>query len=69
MSQVFRVPEDQIHEDASPQTISHWDSLSHMNLVIALEEAFAIQFQDQEIVQMTSYEAILSKVSLKACPA
>lgn len=66
MSQVFRVAEDQIREGASPQTISNWDSLAHMNLVLALEEEFGVQFQDQELVQMTSFEAILSSLALKA---
>ena len=69
MSQVFRVTEDQIKEGASPATIGHWDSLAHMNLIVALEEEFGVQFQVEEIIQMTSLEAILSNLKLKACPS
>lgn len=63
MSQVFRVDENQIGDDASPQTIGTWNSLAHINLVVALEEEFGVQFQDQEIVQMTSLKEILSRLS------
>lgn len=66
MSQIFRVAEDHIREDASSLTIDSWDSLAHMNLIAALEEEFGVQFQDQEIIQMTSFEAILSSLALKA---
>ena len=66
MSQVFRVSEEQITGDASPKTLLNWDSLAHMNMIAALEETFGVQFQDQEIIQMTSFEAVLSSLTAKA---
>ena len=46
MSAVFEVSPYQINYESSPDTIETWDSLKHMNLIIALEEEFKIQFTD-----------------------
>lgn len=59
MSAVFEIPIDQISEDSSPDTIESWDSLKHMNLVIALEEEFDCQFSDSEILDLLSYKLIM----------
>ena len=48
-----------IREDSSPDTIEAWDSLRHMNLVLALEEAFGIQFTEEEIVEMLNVQLIV----------
>ena len=49
MSSVFHVPVEKIKDDASPDTIESWDSLKHMNLIVALEEEFRTEFNDNEI--------------------
>ena len=59
MAQVFEVPLDTVPDDASPDTIKSWDSLRHMNLVLAMEEEFGVQFTDEQIVQMLSLELIV----------
>ena len=46
MSLVFELPIKDISKNSSPETIETWDSLKHMNLVIALEEEFKIEFSD-----------------------
>ncbi len=60
MSAVFEIPIGQINEDSSPDTIESWDSLKHMNLVIALEEEFDCEFSDFEIVDLLSYKLIMT---------
>jgi len=59
VSQVMGVPIEKINGDSSPDTIEEWDSLKHMNLVLALEEEFGIQFTDEQIVEMLSVELIV----------
>ena len=59
MSAVFEITIEQINENSSPDTIESWDSLKHMNLVIALEEEFDCQFSDIEIVDLLSYKLIM----------
>lgn len=35
-----------------------WDSLRHMNLILALEEEFNVSFTDEEITDMLSLDLI-----------
>lgn len=42
----------------STDTVPSWDSLKHMRLIIALEEAFDVTIPDDEVVTMTSYAII-----------
>jgi len=60
MSAVFTISKNQIKDDASPDSIDSWDSLKHMNLVVALEEEFKIQFSDDEITDTTNYTSFVS---------
>ena len=55
MSVVFEVPDKEINDKSSPETIETWDSLKHMNLVVALEEEFDIEFNDEEILLLDSF--------------
>lgn len=58
LSRIFNVSLDTITEDASPDTIENWDSLRHMNLVLALEEEFGVEFTDDQVVEILSYKLI-----------
>jgi acyl carrier protein len=63
VSQVLGVPVDAITDDSSPESIEAWDSLKHMNLVLALEEEFGIRFSDETIVAMLSIRSIKDAVA------
>ena len=58
MSSVLHVPVEKINSDTSMDTIEKWDSLQHMNLVLALEDAFDIFIPDDEAANITSYPLI-----------
>jgi acyl carrier protein len=58
MADVFGVEIGQITEDASIDTIEAWDSVRHLNLVLALEERFGISFTEQETVEILNYELV-----------
>jgi len=59
VSQVMGVPMETLDLNSSPDTVEEWDSLKHMNLVLALEEEFEVLFGDEEIVTLLSVEIIL----------
>ncbi|HSB40508.1 MAG TPA: acyl carrier protein [Methylomirabilota bacterium] len=61
-SRVLRVDEASITLDSSPETITKWDSLGHMTLCLALEEEFGIEFDNDHVVEMRSFGAILQTV-------
>jgi acyl carrier protein len=63
MSDVLGVPVPAITGGASPDTIPTWDSLGHMNLCMALEEEFRVHFNDRQVVNMMSYDAIVQTLA------
>jgi acyl carrier protein len=66
MSAVFEVNASDIPDTANTSNVENWDSLNHMNLVVALEQEFNITFDDEEIVQITSLDTIEKVVSRKS---
>ncbi len=60
MSIVFGIDIALISDDASPDNIPNWESLNHMNLIVALEEEFDIEFTDDQIVEILNYKLLKS---------
>ncbi|MGY4383048.1 acyl carrier protein [Pedobacter sp. UYP24] len=58
MASVFDLNEDEINDNASPDTIEQWDSLRHMQLITGLEEEFNVTIKDDEIIEMLNYKLI-----------
>jgi acyl carrier protein len=58
MSAVFEVPVEEISEDSSSDSIESWDSLKHLNLIIALEEEFDINIPDEEVGNLINFKLI-----------
>ena len=65
MSAVFEIPAIKIGKESSPDNIESWDSLKHMNLVVALEEEFELEFMEDEILDMMNFDLIISILSDK----
>ena len=55
---ILEVEPGDISEDSSSDTIEQWDSLRHMNLVLALEDEFGVSIPDEEAADITSYKLI-----------
>ena len=58
MAAVFEMNAADIEDSADSTTIPNWDSLNQMNLIVALEDEFNVRFEDDEIVELTSFESI-----------
>ena len=58
MSVVLRVPLDTIGATSSMDTIPAWDSLAHMNLVLAIEEEFGISIPYEDVANVTSFDLL-----------
>ena len=43
-------------EDLKYQAIPEWDSVGHMGLIAALEDAFDIMMDTDDIIDLSSYE-------------
>jgi acyl carrier protein len=63
LADVFGTEPSAISETASVDTIEQWDSLKHLNLVLALEERFSVTLTEEQSVQILSYPLI--KIALE----
>ena len=43
--------------------ISEWDSLKHIQLLSSIEEAFGIEIQFEDALEMISVKSIISKIN------
>lgn len=62
-SELFDVPVAQLTAASSPETVESWDSVQHLNLVLELEQTFAVRFAPAEIEKMQSIGAIADVIS------
>ena len=66
VSDVLGVPIEKVNGDSSPDTIQAWDSLSHINLILALEAEFAISLSPEDVLEMLSVSLIRTILAEKA---
>ncbi len=59
------VLEAEVTLDSSPETIESWDSVHHLNLVLALEEEYGFEFLPEEMDQAKSVGGLALLVSAK----
>jgi len=68
-SDIFGIPADKITAESSPETIENWDSIQHLNLVLAVEEKFGVQLDPEDIEQMKNIGAVAKLVEkLQSAP-
>jgi acyl carrier protein len=58
MATMLNVDASTLNEDSSMDNIPSWDSLRHMNLVLALEEEFKVTIPDEDAGNITSYKLV-----------
>jgi acyl carrier protein len=67
---VLRVSRSEIDNDSTPQQIENWDSIEHVNLLVAIEQQFGVDFDPDEMVQMESIgkigEVLSRKIGVRA---
>ena len=54
VSNVLNVPIEQLSDEAGPDTLPAWDSMSHLNLVLALEWDLGVSLSDEDVTDMLS---------------
>lgn len=58
LADVFGVTADNIDDETSVDTVEGWDSLKHLNLILALEAGFDMTFTEEETVEILNYPLI-----------
>ena len=64
-SDILGVPTTRLSAASSPDTVESWDSVQHLNLVLALEEKFSLQLSPEEIDQMKTLGATAQLIETK----
>ncbi|MBL8517742.1 MAG: acyl carrier protein [Betaproteobacteria bacterium] len=58
VAKCLRLPRDSVGMDLTMASTGKWDSLAHMDLILAIEERYQIQLDGDEIADLTSVSAI-----------
>lgn len=56
---VFNLPVEQVTAASDPRSIPTWDSVQHLNLVLALEAEFGTSIAPEDIERMQSIGAVI----------
>ena len=62
---LLQEPVESINDETSPRNTRSWDSLKHLEVVLAVEGAFSVQFSMPEIVGLDSLGKIRQLLQLK----
>ena len=62
MAKVLKIDLNKISFDTSVNEVPSWDSLKHIDLIIALEKKFNIQFSDVEVPTMVNFRIITATI-------
>jgi acyl carrier protein len=62
---VLQVKPKSLSAESSPESVDSWDSVQHLNLVLALEEQFGLQFDPEEMDAMKTIGTIAELVAKK----
>ena len=62
---VFELDEIQLTESLTAKDVDGWDSLTHIQLVVALEKQFGVRFSSTEIQNWENIGAIAEAVQSK----
>ncbi len=62
MALTFDVPAESITPATSRDDCAKWDSLAHLNLMLAIEDGFGVTLTVDEMAEMTSVAAIVKRL-------
>jgi len=63
---VLGVERASLDEHSGPEKIESWDSVQHLNLMLALESHFSLQFDPDEMDKMTTLGKITQVIQAHA---
>lgn len=55
---VLGVNIDEINDESSMDSLHQWDSVKHLNLVLAIEEVFGVSLTEEQSLEMLSFPLI-----------
>ena len=65
LSDVLDTPIEAISAETSPDTNESWDSIKHLNIIMAIEEEFNVTLSPEEQMEMLTVSLIADLISEK----
>ena len=65
IAETLRLPLDKITDDLGPGDVAEWDSLHHVMIFTAIEQAFHIHFEHSELIDIENVADIVLLVEEK----
>tara|TARA_B100001057_G_C22689077_1_gene887015 strand:- start:525 stop:764 length:240 start_codon:yes stop_codon:yes gene_type:complete len=59
---VFGISPSALDLNSSTETLKNWDSAKHIDFILALEDEFKIEFDEEKVLEMLSLELVLKAV-------
>jgi acyl carrier protein len=56
---IFQVSPDKIFTETTSDNVENWDSMNHINMILALEQEFGISYDEEQAVSMLSVGEII----------
>lgn len=56
---VLKIDTDTINDDSSPETHFEWDSLAHVQLILALEKACSVEIPPDTAIELESFKMVV----------
>ena len=56
---------DDVDANATQENLKNWDSIQHLNVVLALEQAFQVRFPPEDFQTMISVKTIVENLQKK----
>jgi acyl carrier protein len=65
LADILSLPVEGVTMESSPEDLNRWDSLQHLNFVLAVEQEFDVVFKPEEIEKITSVKAMVDLLGVK----
>ena len=66
---VLRLEDFVLNDDTTAAEVPGWDSLTHVAILTAVEQEFAIRFRSMEVIRLRNVGELQALVDRKAPPA
>jgi acyl carrier protein len=63
---LFDNPTLELSDTTTAKDVQGWDSLSHINLIVATEKAFAVSFTTKEVKGLTDVGGLIGLIAHRA---
>lgn len=66
VSGILNLPDLDLREEMTAQDVPGWDSLTHVQIIIAIEQAYAFRFSFAEVAQLQNAGDLVSAILAKS---